>query len=230
MNFYLQVIFYSNKPQQKPMMMKKNRLFYAVMIPVLSLMLSGGNLSAQEQAGTKKCQAHEQDGKKKCNAQDQSGTKKCQAHEQEGMKKCQTQGQQHDGSCCKNGQNAEPKGPFMNFVNIPGINDKQKEDISKLRIDLLKSIGGIKDQIMEKEARLRTLTHNDQPDTQAIDKLIDEIASLEANLRKNVEKARQQIRALLNEEQKLWFDAHCFGPCGAKGPQKEEGCKKNKGH
>ncbi len=101
------------------------------------------------------------------------------------------------------------KGPFGNYANIPGITEKQKEDIKSIRLAMLKDLTSITDQINEKEARLRTLSRADKPDATSIDKLIDEISVLQASKRKRVEKSRQQIRALLNEEQQLWFDQHC---------------------
>jgi Spy/CpxP family protein refolding chaperone len=102
-------------------------------------------------------------------------------------------------------------GPFGNYDQIPGITDKQKEEIKAIRIALLKDLKTIADQVNEKEARLRTLTGSEQYDGKAVEKLIDEIAVLHASKRKLTERARHQIRLMLNDEQKLWFDRHCQG-------------------
>lgn len=149
-----------------------------------------------------------------------------QAQEKAPEKPCNGQEHKHDGTGCQKHKNAEPDGPFKNFLKIPGIEQKQTEEIRKIRLGMIKDILGIRDQVMEKEAKLRTLTRSDQPDTKAIDRLIDEIAELQAKSRKRIENARQQIRALLNEEQKLWFDSHCQGPhMEAAGPGHPEGCQ-----
>ncbi|HRZ42015.1 MAG TPA: periplasmic heavy metal sensor [Bacteroidales bacterium] len=151
------------------------------------------------------------------------------AQEKAPEKQCTGQGN-HDGSGCQKHKNAEPDGPFRNFVSIPDITDKQKEDIRKIRLDMIREIRSLKDQVMEKEARLRTLTRTDQPDSKAIDRVIDEIAEIQASIRKKAEKARQQIRALLNEEQKLWFDSHCHGPqMDNAGPGHPESCQQPEG-
>jgi Spy/CpxP family protein refolding chaperone len=114
----------------------------------------------------------------------------------------------HQGDC-DHKQQDEVKGPFGNYHQIPGLTDKQKGDIKVVRLAMIKDINGLKDQINEKEAQLRTLTRADKPDSKAIDKLIDEISVLQANKRKRIESTRQQIRAMLNDEQKIWFDQHC---------------------
>jgi len=114
----------------------------------------------------------------------------------------------HQGDCQQKPQN-EVKGPFGNYHQIPGITDKQKEDIKALRIAMIKEINALKDQVNEKEAKLRTLTRAEKPDSKAIDNLIDEISVLQASKRKRIESTRQGIRSMLNDEQKIWFDQNC---------------------
>lgn len=122
-------------------------------------------------------------------------------------------------------------GPFANYEQIPGLTEKQKEEIKAIRIALLKDLRIITDQINEKEARLRTLTGAEKYDSKAVEKVIDEIAVLHADKRKRTERARHQIRSLLSDEQKLWFDRHCQAhpkgkgaPTGSKSQKKGE-CK-----
>lgn len=109
----------------------------------------------------------------------------------------------------KEQRGAELQGPFANYSSIPGLNEKQKADIKTIRIEMLKDIKVIKDKINEKEASLRTLTRAEKYDSNAAEKIIDEIAALQAENRKRVEKARSQIRSMINDEQKIWFDQHC---------------------
>jgi Spy/CpxP family protein refolding chaperone len=130
-------------------------------------------------------------------------------------------------SCGKEVQSKDKKqqipGPFGNYEQIPGITDAQKGEIKTIRLAMIKDLRMITDQINEKEARLRTLTGAEKYDSKAVEKVIDEIAVLHADKRKRTERARHQIRSLLNEEQKLWFDQHCMRQAKGKGAASARG-------
>ena len=85
----------------------------------------------------------------------------------------------------------------------------------------------IKNQIDEKKAHLKTVSSGDNVDVTAVNKTIDEIYSLKADMAKKREAFRQDVRKLLNDEQKLAFDLHHakFGD-GEKG----KGPKQNPGY
>jgi Spy/CpxP family protein refolding chaperone len=104
----------------------------------------------------------------------------------------------------------QPKGqgPLGFTSNIPNLTDAQKEKIDKIKLQLQKDILPVRNEIREKEAKLITLQTVDKPDINKINALIDEVADLEAKIRKLHAKARLDIRNLLDDEQRIWFDTH----------------------
>jgi Spy/CpxP family protein refolding chaperone len=91
---------------------------------------------------------------------------------------------------------------------ISDLTDKQKESIKAIRLDKLKDVKDKRNILNEKNARLQTLRTSDEPDMKEIDQLVDEISQLKGDIAKREEKAIQEIRALLTEEQRLEFDMH----------------------
>jgi len=91
---------------------------------------------------------------------------------------------------------------------IPDLTDAQREQIKKLRTAMLKEIMPLQNKLGEKRARLRTLSTADKPDMTAINKLIDEMAGLRAEILKKRMKFVQDVRALLTDEQRVFFDQH----------------------
>lgn len=105
--------------------------------------------------------------------------------------------------------------PGLN-CRIPDLTPEQDKEIRKLNTAFHKEAMQIKNQIAEKKARLQTLRTADKADMAAIDKTIDELAALKTQLMKKKERRRQEIRALLNDEQRLFFDSKA-GKMGKKG-------------
>jgi len=92
---------------------------------------------------------------------------------------------------------------------LPGVNlnDQQREEIRKIRTEQLKERTQTNNLLKEKRAKLEALQTADQPDTKEINKLIDEIAVIQAQGMKSQAASRQKIRSLLTEEQRALFDA-----------------------
>ncbi len=109
-------------------------------------------------------------------------------------------------------------GPGFNkqnmVMNLPGITDKQKEEIKKIRLSGMKAMQPIKNQIGEKQAKLRTLETSSQADMKAINKVIEEISALRTAQAKLRAGNLQKIRNLLNDEQRVIFDSKPHGPRG----------------
>lgn len=97
-----------------------------------------------------------------------------------------------------------------NGFMIPDLNEEQRNEIKKLRLDMAKESTSIRNQMAEKRARLNTLQSEDKADMNAINKTIDEIASLQAQQMKAKANFRVKVRALLNDEQKVAFDQHRY--------------------
>lgn len=127
-------------------------------------------------------------------------------------------------SCCK-------KGDIGNkcMQNIPDLTEQQVQKIEELCLSTKKEINGIKNQMGEKQAHLKTLQDADKADMAAINKTIDEISVLKADMMKKHEATRQSIRNLLTEKQKTVFDSKPMGGCnGGEGGEKYRNHGQNK--
>ncbi|MBI5542047.1 MAG: Spy/CpxP family protein refolding chaperone, partial [Bacteroidia bacterium] len=91
---------------------------------------------------------------------------------------------------------------------ITDLTDVQKQKIDGLCLAHKKEMTGIKNQINEKRAHLKTLQAADKADMTAINKTIDEISALNAEQMKKGAANKQSIRDLLTEKQKIIFDAN----------------------
>jgi Spy/CpxP family protein refolding chaperone len=87
------------------------------------------------------------------------------------------------------------------------IDDKQREEIKKIRMEQLKERTKTRNILREKRAKLELLQTADKPDMKDINKLIDEIAAIQAQQMKANAANRQKIRSLLTDEQRAVFDA-----------------------
>ncbi len=104
------------------------------------------------------------------------------------------------------------------LARVPGITEEQHQAIDELRTAHIRKAELIRAEIGEKNARLNTLNLAEETDTKAIDKTIDEISKLRGDLMKEREAHKRNIKALLTDEQKVYFDARPDkGPRGPKG-------------
>lgn len=91
---------------------------------------------------------------------------------------------------------------------IPGLSEEQQEQIKALRVKHMEATKPLRNELGEKKARLRTLTTADKVNMTEVNKVIDDIGKLQTQLMKLKEQHRQDIRKLLNDEQRVMFDAH----------------------
>ncbi len=91
---------------------------------------------------------------------------------------------------------------------IPNLTDDQKQKIEQFNLTFDKNTLQTRNQIREKEAHLRTLMTQDNPDQGQIDKLIEDIGSLRTSIRKERVSTDLKIRGLLTDDQKVIFDSH----------------------
>ena len=137
-----------------------------------------------------------------------------------GQGRMQGQGMQQG---MQQGRQAGQQGMFIN--NLPGITDKQKEQIKNLRIGHQKTMMNLRNQLAEKQAHKRTLQSAETADMDAINATIDEITALQNKKMKLNAAHRQSIRNLLNEEQRVMFDMHAGRKGGKHGGKKGFGRK-----
>ncbi len=105
----------------------------------------------------------------------------------------------------KNQIQQEPAQPRI-LNKIPNLTDKQKTDIKNIWIERQKKTTEYRNLLQEKRAHLKVLTTQDNPDQKEVDKTINEISGLKEKMMKENIHARMQIRALLTDEQKVYFD------------------------
>ena len=91
---------------------------------------------------------------------------------------------------------------------IPNLTEEQKTKIKDIHLALSKEVQPLRNQLGELKARQKTLSTLDNPDMKAINANIDEITKVMNQLMKSRAAFRQKVRALLTDEQKVWFDSH----------------------
>jgi Spy/CpxP family protein refolding chaperone len=91
---------------------------------------------------------------------------------------------------------------------IPNLTEEQKTKIKDIHLALSKEVQPLRNRLGELKAKQRTLTTSDKPDMSAINANIDEITKTTNQLMKSRAAHHQQVRALLTDEQKVWFDSH----------------------
>ena len=96
---------------------------------------------------------------------------------------------------------------------IPDLTDKQKEKMKDLHVEHMKTVQPIKNEIGELKAKLHTLQTGEKPNMVEINKLIDDIGQQHTKIMKLKAAHMQEIRKLLTDEQRVFFDAHkpCHG-------------------
>ncbi|NNF20899.1 MAG: periplasmic heavy metal sensor [Saprospiraceae bacterium] len=90
---------------------------------------------------------------------------------------------------------------------IPDLTGEQQENIKDLHLNMMKESLQIRNQLGENRAKMKTLRTADNPDMNAINKLIDESSVLQADLKKKMAANHQEVRKLLTEEQRVIFDS-----------------------
>jgi Spy/CpxP family protein refolding chaperone len=118
------------------------------------------------------------------------GRGKCDHHGQYGMQ---------GNGVCKGDKN-------MAFIN--DLTPEQEKQIDALKINLTKESISTKNLIAEKQAHLKTVSTGENVDMVAVNKTIDEIFVLKAEMTKKHEAFRQDVRKLLTADQKVMFDIH----------------------
>jgi Spy/CpxP family protein refolding chaperone len=89
---------------------------------------------------------------------------------------------------------------------IPGLSQDQKDQMKKLHLRLLKESLPLQNQLREKEAILTTLQSSEKPILDAIHNQIQEIGQIKTDLAIKEASHHQEIRKILNEEQRILFD------------------------
>lgn len=131
------------------------------------------------------------------------------------------------GLIAQPGQGSKPeRGPRMAPEDRLQLTDEQTTKMEALRIDFHKLAQPMENQLGEKRAALRSLTTVENPDRKKVETLVTEIGKLENSLMLARVNHKLDVRALLDDRQKVIFDQK--EPMMAhRGGQGRDGCPKN---
>jgi Spy/CpxP family protein refolding chaperone len=93
------------------------------------------------------------------------------------------------------------------YQRIPDLSEDQKSEMEKLHLIMMKEALPIRNQLNENRAKYKTLSTGDNVDLKAVNKLIDENAKLQADLKKKAAANHQEVRKLLTDDQRIVFDS-----------------------
>jgi Spy/CpxP family protein refolding chaperone len=88
------------------------------------------------------------------------------------------------------------------------LSDEQKDQMKSLRLEFMKEMTPIKNELEVKKATLKSVSVGDNVDAKKANNLIEEIGDLKTEMAKKQFAQRQKVRNILNDEQKILFDAH----------------------
>jgi Spy/CpxP family protein refolding chaperone len=91
--------------------------------------------------------------------------------------------------------------------NIPDLTDEQKAKLEELKIEHMKIVQPLDNQLAEKQAQLHTLSTAAEVNMSKINSLIEDIGKLRTDIMKEKETHHQAVRKLLTEKQRLIFDS-----------------------
>lgn len=86
------------------------------------------------------------------------------------------------------------------------LTEEQKEKIQDLKLKLQKELLPIQAELRNAEAELKTMLLEKQPDLRAVNKKIDQISKLQADIKKLKIRHQFDVRNLLTPEQQKKFD------------------------
>ncbi len=103
-------------------------------------------------------------------------------------------------------ENQDVKPVCMNKHGMMNLTPEQEKQIDAIHQKQMKEVLPLKNLIAEKKAHLVTISTGDNVDLVAVNKTIDELYALKADIAKKRAAMKQEVRKLLNDEQKLLFD------------------------
>ena len=106
---------------------------------------------------------------------------------------------------------------------IPDLTEDQQTKINALRVSHLKVMNNYRNQMDELRARKHTLMASDNADMKAINAVIDQMSDLQNKMMKEGAKHQQDVRSLLTEEQKVYFDSRPMRGPGNGGGMRHDG-------
>ncbi|HSH50909.1 MAG TPA: Spy/CpxP family protein refolding chaperone [Bacteroidales bacterium] len=90
---------------------------------------------------------------------------------------------------------------------IPDLTADQETKIDALRVNHWKEMNNYRNQMNELRARKRTLNTSEQANLNEINSVIDQMSGMHNKMMKASAKHRKEVRNLLSDEQKVYFDS-----------------------
>ena len=92
------------------------------------------------------------------------------------------------------------------ICTIPNLTQEQQTKIEKLKTAHMQEMINYKTQLAEKKAHKNTLMVAKEIDLKAVNKVVDEMSAIKAKMQKSNAKHHKNVRSLLTDEQKVFFD------------------------
>ncbi len=96
---------------------------------------------------------------------------------------------------------------WNNCENIPDLTEDQQSQIKTLRTAHWKDMQNFRNELGEKRARMQTLRTADKVNMDEINDLIEEMGTIRTNKQKNSVAHHMDVRKLLTDDQKVYFDS-----------------------
>lgn len=93
------------------------------------------------------------------------------------------------------------------LAEVLELTDDQKTKIESIHTAQMKESLQLRNQLNEHKAKLQTLRTSDDADLKEINRTIDDMTEVQASMMKAREASHQEVRGLLNEEQRVKFDS-----------------------
>jgi hypothetical protein len=90
---------------------------------------------------------------------------------------------------------------------VPGFTEEQRNQLKEIQLATLKEVQPLKDELKVNNARLNVLLKQDNPDMKEINNLVEANAEIQVKVKLRSIEGMIMARSLLNEEQKILFDA-----------------------
>ena len=101
----------------------------------------------------------------------------------------------------------QPGAQHLRLIEMLNLDEDQKAAIEKIHLNGQKEMLTFRTTLQQKQAELRALSVGDNYDKSKVTTLADEIGELRANMLKQRAAHQQQIKQILNEEQRIKFDS-----------------------
>ena len=93
-------------------------------------------------------------------------------------------------------------------LGILNLTEEQKSEIKEIHLTQLKEVQPLKDELLINKAKINALVNKDTPDMKEIVSLVEANGKILTDIQVKEIASKINVRGLLNEEQKVMFDAH----------------------